>query len=199
MMLSATDLQRKQALRKEFLTQRRQYVQSQRQKLSEIYQDVASQLALILGQPQGMAATYSALPDEMNPRDLPSQKPQWRFAYPRVEGTDLRFYVPQTASDFAVGGMGIREPVPARSQAIELNDCAAVLVPGVAFDRRGGRLGYGKGFYDRALARTRALKIGIGFTVQISTEDLPIAATDVRMDWIVTENFTFQTQGSASA
>lgn len=198
-MLSATDLQRKQALRQKFLAQRRLFVQAQGPDLKEICQDVAELLSGLFKSPQGVAATYAALPDEVDPEGLQAHKPQWKFAYPKVEGQDLRFFVPNQPSEMVVGGFGIKEPVPARSQEVSLSQCAVVLVPGVAFDRQGARLGYGKGFYDRALVSTKALKVGIGFAVQVSSESLPVASTDVRMDWIVTEKFAIQTQGSASA
>lgn len=63
-----------------------------------------------------------------------------------------------------------------------------VLVPGLAFTRDGGRLGYGGGFFDRFLfQRARAaIKIGVGFAVQI-VDSLPLEAHDVRMDAVVTD------------
>ena len=64
-----------------------------------------------------------------------------------------------------------------------------VLVPGLAFDAAGGRLGRGGGFYDRLLAtrdpeRTRL--VGVGFTFQLLAEELPHAAHDVRLDGLIT-------------
>ena len=64
-----------------------------------------------------------------------------------------------------------------------------LIVPLVAFDRRGGRLGYGGGFYDRTLQALRAqgpvLAIGFAFAAQ-ETDDLPLEATDQPLDMIVT-------------
>jgi 5-formyltetrahydrofolate cyclo-ligase len=66
-----------------------------------------------------------------------------------------------------------------------------VIVPLVAFDRRGGRLGYGGGFYDRTLERLRArratMAIGFAFAVQ-EAEALPLEETDQPLDLIVTEH-----------
>lgn len=62
-----------------------------------------------------------------------------------------------------------------------------VLVPLVAFDRSGYRLGYGKGYYDRLLATGSVPTIGLAFAVQEATT-LPREAHDVPLDWIVTEN-----------
>jgi 5-formyltetrahydrofolate cyclo-ligase len=67
---------------------------------------------------------------------------------------------------------------------------AVLIVPLVAFDRRGGRLGYGGGFYDRTLAELRArgpvLAVGFAFAAQ-EAEDLPLEVTDQPLDMIVTE------------
>jgi len=75
---------------------------------------------------------------------------------------------------------GIREPA---TGCIEIppDDLDLVLVPGVAFDLHGNRLGRGKGFYDRLLQNFRGTKCGIAFDEQI-VEKIPAEKTDVRMD-----------------
>jgi 5-formyltetrahydrofolate cyclo-ligase len=67
-----------------------------------------------------------------------------------------------------------------------------VATPAVAFDRTGGRVGYGGGFYDRFFPRTRAdaARIGIGFGLQLVDEDLPGAGFDLRVGVVVTESET---------
>ena len=69
-------------------------------------------------------------------------------------------------------------------------DPEILIVPMVAFDICGGRLGYGGGFYDRTLALLRAkrptLAIGFGYAAQMA-EDLPLEATDQPLDMIITE------------
>ena len=60
------------------------------------------------------------------------------------------------------------------------------IVPLLAFDRRGYRLGYGKGYYDRLLATCPVTTIGVGFTDQ-EVDALPIEAHDIALDWIITE------------
>jgi 5-formyltetrahydrofolate cyclo-ligase len=71
-----------------------------------------------------------------------------------------------------------------------------ILVPLVAFDRRGHRLGYGRGYYDRAIAAARANGrrvplVGLAFAVQ-EVELIPAEPHDVRLDWVVTERDTFE-------
>ena len=87
------------------------------------------------------------------------------------------------------GVWGIREPRGADEVFPDV-----VLVPLLAFDRRGGRLGYGGGFYDRTLRRLRAMKpvtaIGVGFAVQQIAE-VPTGACDECLDVVLTEDGTF--------
>ncbi|NLI60335.1 MAG: 5-formyltetrahydrofolate cyclo-ligase [Clostridiales bacterium] len=72
---------------------------------------------------------------------------------------------------------------PVEPQAIEM-----ILIPGLAFDRKGNRLGLGKGYYDRFLTRLSAnvLKIGLAYRFQI-IEEVPIGSWDVPLDIIITD------------
>ena len=87
-------------------------------------------------------------------------------------------------SEIAPGEFGIREPA-ARCPEIPLSRLDLILVPGVAFDWHGGRLGRGKGFYDRLLAGTRGVKCGITCDGQMVNE-VPAGPSDVRMNFILT-------------
>ncbi|HEY5296400.1 MAG TPA: 5-formyltetrahydrofolate cyclo-ligase [Verrucomicrobiae bacterium] len=88
------------------------------------------------------------------------------------------------SSDVEMGKFGIREP-KASCAEIPPIEFDLILVPGIAFDLHGNRLGRGQGFYDRLLAEFRGTKIGIAFDEQISTE-VSAEAHDVRMDFILT-------------
>lgn len=89
--------------------------------------------------------------------------------------------------DLAPGCYGIPEPVRERREGVEACEIDLVIVPGVGFDWRGVRLGWGKGYYDRFLAEASlAVKIGLAFEAQV----LPLidsGAHDVAVDKIVTE------------
>jgi 5-formyltetrahydrofolate cyclo-ligase len=87
-------------------------------------------------------------------------------------------------SDIVPGHFGIREPA-ARCPEISLNHFDLVLVPGIAFDWRGRRLGRGKGYYDRLLAEMRGVKCGIAFAEQL-VDEVPTGPSDVHLDLIVT-------------
>jgi 5-formyltetrahydrofolate cyclo-ligase len=82
------------------------------------------------------------------------------------------------------GRFGISEPaVPLFARENELD---LIIVPGVAFDRAGGRIGRGGGFYDRLLPQYDAVRVGICFDFQ-TLEAVPAEEHDARMDWLVTE------------
>ena len=82
------------------------------------------------------------------------------------------------------GRYGIREPSTG-CREVELNQLDLVLVPGVAFDLHGRRLGRGKGFYDRLLAGVRGTKCGIAFDEQIVAE-VPAGPHDIHLNCILT-------------
>jgi 5-formyltetrahydrofolate cyclo-ligase len=92
--------------------------------------------------------------------------------------------------DLRVGTWGIREPRPDRCVRVDPHAIDFVLVPGLAFDARGGRLGYGGGFYDKLLAHGLspcAWLVAGAFKSQM-VEKVPVDGHDVPMDVVVTEN-----------
>jgi 5-formyltetrahydrofolate cyclo-ligase len=86
--------------------------------------------------------------------------------------------------DLVSGQFGIREPGVSCPE-FPLNRLDLVLVPGVAFDARGARLGRGKGFYDRLLADVRGTKCGVAFEEQI-VDAVPVGPLDIRLNCILT-------------
>ncbi|MBY0576598.1 MAG: 5-formyltetrahydrofolate cyclo-ligase [Gallionellaceae bacterium] len=101
-------------------------------------------------------------------------------------------------NQLAQGLWGIREPIVERCERVStLNEVEFILLPGVAFARDGSRLGYGGGFYDKLLSRPGGIKGGVrrpvlfaaAFALQI-VEHIPQEATDIKVDWIVTEQET---------
>src|SRR4030042_5944064 len=83
-----------------------------------------------------------------------------------------------------VGPFNILQPV--NSEIVNMQNLDIALIPGVAFDQRGNRLGYGKGVYDKLLADCNALRIGLAYDFQL-VGPLPTNKHDLRMDMIVTE------------
>ena len=106
---------------------------------------------------------------------------------PRFDPADQSYAacrVQNPRSEIAIGQFGIREPKPGCAEMV-LSRLDLILVPGVAFDLRGNRLGRGRGFYDRLLAETRGVKCGIAFDEQI-TGEVPTGEHDLQMDFILT-------------
>ncbi|QFU15464.1 5-formyltetrahydrofolate cyclo-ligase [Microvirga thermotolerans] len=91
------------------------------------------------------------------------------------------------------GGFGVQEPGPDAPEVFP----AALLVPLLAFDRRGGRIGYGKGHFDRAIAalegRHPILTVGLAYAVQ-EIGEVPVEPHDRLLDIVVTENEIVRTQ-----
>ncbi|MGH7571005.1 MAG: 5-formyltetrahydrofolate cyclo-ligase [Gemmatimonadota bacterium] len=99
----------------------------------------------------------------------------------RLESREVR-----SMADFVDGPMGLREPDPARAVLVDPGAIELVVVPGVGFDGRGRRIGFGAGYYDRFLAATDALRMGLAFSLQLVPR-IPQGPDDETVDWIVTE------------
>ncbi len=83
------------------------------------------------------------------------------------------------------GAFSVTEPVDTNPADMSKTD--VVIVPGIAFDRLGNRVGFGKGCYDRLLKDTTAFKVGFCYDFQIC-DKIPACEYDVKMDFLVTEN-----------
>jgi 5-formyltetrahydrofolate cyclo-ligase len=108
-----------------------------------------------------------------------------RLSLPRIEEGRLVFRHWAFGDPLEEGGFGTR--VPAASAA--LCQPEVILTPLVAFDGRGARLGYGKGYYDGAIARLsfrRPLTLGIAFSVQ-QVQEVPTESHDRMLDYVLTE------------
>jgi 5-formyltetrahydrofolate cyclo-ligase len=91
-------------------------------------------------------------------------------------------------SNFIENSWGLLQPDPSQSQKIALASLAGLLIPGLAFDLAGGRLGHGQGYYDRFLLGYTGLKVGICFSFQILSQALVLEPHDQKVDFIITEN-----------
>lgn len=101
----------------------------------------------------------------------------------------MALYPYSPGSPMISGPFGIREPEGGRPVLPETVDL--FLVPGLGFDHRGRRLGYGKGHFDRYLSRAgvRGIKVGVAYSEQILPE-IPAGPGDVAMDFLVTDKGT---------
>lgn len=128
---------------------------------------------------------YYSLPDEVATHDFVHRwAEKKRVVLPVVVGDELELRCYTGPNDLAVGAYHIEEPVG--PPFTELAQIGCVVVPGVAFDRRGNRLGRGKGYYDRLLPRLpHARKVGLCFPFQL-VDEVPAEPFDIRMDEIIT-------------
>ena len=117
-----------------------------------------------------------------------------------VETNELELFHLEAMEELVEGAYKILEPreelrrLPAK--VVRPEDLDLVMVPGTAFDLRGGRMGQGKGYYDRLLARARpdAPLVALAFDCQIFDE-IPVAPHDVFMDLVLTETRTIVGKG----
>ena len=133
-------------------------------------------------------AGYAALPDEIDPHFVPFD------IWPRVAGRGQPLTLHRAAREALKPGVwGIPEPSADAPQAAP----DAVLLPLLAADARGNRLGYGAGHYDRTLANATALLIGVAWDCQI-VDALPAEPWDVGLDWIVTPTRSIDCRDAAA-
>ena len=126
---------------------------------------------------------YMPLADEVDTTSL-FRALEKTFFIPAVDKVSGSYRMARLTPELKKGRFGILEPVVpvfATEDALDL-----ILVPGVAFDRAGRRIGRGGGFYDRLLPQYRAGRVGLCFDFQC-LEDIPTEQHDIQMNWLVTE------------
>ena len=114
-----------------------------------------------------------------------------RTLFPRVRGRELELVAAADLRTLELGYRGIREPV---GPTIDPEVVDVAVVPGVAFDPHGGRLGHGGGHYDRLLARLprTTVVIGVGFACQV-VPSVPRDEHDLPVDLVVTDHRVHRT------
>ena len=133
---------------------------------------------------------YHPTGSELDPRPLLAmlRSQGHEIALPVVveRGAPLIFRAWREGNAMSEGAFGVREPLPEASEVKP----DVLLIPMLAFDRRGFRLGYGGGFFDRTLASLRQdgapVAIGIAFAAQ-EVDKVPVAEYDQPLNWIITE------------
>ena len=96
----------------------------------------------------------------------------------------MEYFRVNSTEDLSIGTFNVREPNEScLSNSSEIN---LIFVPGVAFDNNGNRIGHGKGYYDRYLSNTTAIKVGICFESQL-VNSIPTEDHDIQMDYVITE------------
>ncbi|MGF1538950.1 MAG: 5-formyltetrahydrofolate cyclo-ligase [Pleurocapsa sp.] len=174
----------KTQLRKIFLQQRRSLVVSEWQEKSYLICQQLRQLSLF--QEATTILSYFSFRQEPDLSFLDNSQQKWGF--PRCVGNSLIWHSWQPGDELQIGNYGIQEPcldAPKISpQTVDL-----ILVPTVACDRHGSRLGYGGGFYDRLLSSPLWLDIPtVGIVFDFAYIDkLPTDRWDIKLNYICTE------------
>lgn len=128
-------------------------------------------------------AAFWPLSDEVDIREAVTRWTADKRVYlPVVDGDDMTFVEYRPDAELRQGELGIE--CPAAGEVVSPKELDLVIVPGVAFDRAGNRMGRGKGFYDRYLKGTTAAKIGICLAPQL-VDAVPCQPHDVRMDVVI--------------
>lgn len=99
---------------------------------------------------------------------------------PRVEKEHLSLFIVTDLQDLKPSKLGILEPTEGCVK-VDPKEVEVALVPGVAFDNRMHRLGYGKGYYDKLLHQMRIPKLGVGFKEQLMSEPIPTGSHDIEL------------------
>ncbi len=142
-----------------------------------------ARLQSFLGTQSGTWGAYRALSGELSV-EVVFEVSQLDWVFPKVVGQEMIFLRPD---GFVTGAFGIQEPSDL-SEPVSLSVVRGLLVPGLAFNRNGNRLGRGKGFYDKTLSFYEGVKVGVCFDFQISSDPLPIESHDLQMEYLLTES-----------
>lgn len=131
---------------------------------------------------------YWSLPDELPTHSfIEKWSTRKQMLLPMVKEDKMLIKPFTTATELRKSDMGIWEP---ESQREYLKQIDLVIVPGIAFDKKRNRLGRGKGYYDKYFSNKNVMKIGICYDFQL-LENIPVDSFDIRMDKIITPNYTF--------
>ncbi len=131
---------------------------------------------------------YHSLPDELSTRDfLGKWSGRTHFFLPRVNGVNLDI-LPYEQTRLHLGAFEIEEPDG--NDLTDIADIELIIVPAVAYDRHGNRVGRGKGYYDRMLAGSRATKVGVGYDFQLIDDAIDTDSHDVPVDIVITQSHT---------
>ena len=186
----------KKAIRRDAVARRDSLPAAERAKAAET---IAARPFPITITPSMIVSGFSPLKSEINPvplmRALADLGGQLALPVVAGKGKPLIMRAWSFGEPLDSGVWGIREPRP---EAPEV-DPDILIIPLLAFDRRGNRIGYGAGYYDMTIARLRAVKpvvaVGIAFAAQ-EIDVVPVTPRDARLDLVLTERETIDWRGT---
>ena len=175
----------KKELRQKYLLKRK-FIKNKKEKSNDI-------LNYIINNPlynnANVIALYYSNKDEVDTFDLIlySLLQDKTVLLPKVVGKEMIFIKIDETTRYETSRFKIREPI---SNEEYTGNIDLFIVPGVAFDKEGNRLGYGGGYYDKYLSNTNTPTIGICFEEQI-TDEIEVEEHDIQVDVVQTERNTY--------
>lgn len=182
-------METKKKIRQEILSQRNALLPEEKLRMSEaIFQRIVTLPEFQQAEKVLLFAGYGSEPDTLAFLDE-IFKAGKRVFCPLVEGETMDFFEIADRADISPGYKGIPEPKSEPEKRYIPSERDFMLVPGTVFDRKGNRIGYGKGFYDKFLSDVFFGKTAaVGFSFQIVEDGrIPVEKTDRKMSCIVTE------------
>ncbi len=140
---------------------------------------VLKNLSQFLDNQSGSWGAFKALAEEPAIEGCLGSSIHWY--YPKLQNQHLEFMKP---TQWGRSKLGFQEPTEGSS--IPSQNLEGFLVPGLAFSKKGERIGRGKGFYDRTLKNVPGLKVGVCYSYQLFNE-IPVEDHDVKMDVVVSD------------
>ena len=180
----------KLAVRNDVLEKRRALCDKSRKQKSQAIVDSLTTLRIF--KDAVTVATYLSLKSEVDLSSLLPSGPRSKcFVAPRtLPNFELSFHRISSKDTLETGFGGVQQPLES-TELVPVNKIDLFLVPVTACDRQGNRLGFGKGYYDRTLARAAGYKLGIGFHCQL-LEHVPFDSFDIPMNGFISEDGLIQ-------
>ncbi len=147
---------------------------------------IVSKLLSYLQNKEGLWALYSPLNDEPDLLAIYDSCPSIQWAFPKVVSkTEMHFYRISSRDQLVASSWGLNEPMGHPDRVVHKDDLQGCIVPGLAFDKKGNRLGRGGGYYDRYLENFKGLRLGVTFKQGLTTETLPRKSHDQQMNYVI--------------
>ncbi len=157
-----------------------------RQAADDVFEQLEQLAAFIMSEHILM---YHSLPDELSTHSfLDKWHGNKHFYLPRVNGVNLDI-LPYEQTSLQLGAFHIEEPQG--DETVSIDDIEMVVVPAMAYDRQGNRVGRGKGYYDRLLADSKAIKIGVAYDCQL-VDEIDTDSFDQPVDIVITQSRTYK-------
>lgn len=172
----------KHNLRQIYLIKRKN-ISSKKEKSTIIVEKIKN---LSIYQESSVIAMYYAMNDEVDLSCLIKESLQNGkiVLLPKIVNDDLVFLAIDENTTYEKSKIGVMEPV--LKSNMWHSEIDLMLVPGICFDRKNNRLGFGRGFYDRFLSEKFIYKIGVCFNEQI-TQYIPVEKHDIKMNIIISD------------